>query len=121
MQCTHKHCPDGTGFTYYTTKEGLSHNNVWSLFEDKWGDIWIGTEKGLNRIRKSDNKEDIELQTYLNSDGLGGLTIRKILMDQQERLWLGGVIVRVAPDTTGEKHCDDEAQEYSERWLRTAT
>lgn len=81
---------DGEGFTYYTTEEGLSHNNVWSLFENKSGEIWIGTEKGLNRLRKFDGTGEFELQKYLNPDGLGGLTIRKILVDQQERLWLGG-------------------------------
>ncbi len=68
----------------------MSHNNVWSLFQDKRGDIWVGTEKGLNRLRKLDKKGGIGLQTYLNPDGLGGITIRKILMDQEERLWLGG-------------------------------
>lgn len=81
---------DGAGFTYYSTKEGLSHNNVWSLFEDKRGDIWVGTEKGLNQLQQMEEKGKIGLRTYLNPDGLGGLTVRKILMDQQERLWLGG-------------------------------
>ncbi len=79
---------DGEGFTHYTKEHGLSHSNIWSLLEDKWGDIWVGTVKGLNRLRKLDDA--IGLQTYLNPDGLGGLTVRTMLMDRRQRLWLGG-------------------------------
>ena len=34
----------------YTTAQGLDSNNVFSLFEDAHGDIWVGTLSGLNRI-----------------------------------------------------------------------
>ena len=94
------------GFTYYTTENGLSHNNIWSLHEDKRGDIWVGTVKGLNRIRKLDD-ETLELKTYLHADGLGGVDVREILMDVQDRLWLAGPagldvmdLSTVKPDTT---------------------
>jgi ligand-binding sensor domain-containing protein len=53
---------DGTSYTHFTTKDGLTHNSVWSLIEDKTGNIWVGTRNtGLCRydgktfIRFTDN------------------------------------------------------------------
>ena len=40
---------DGETFEYFTIKEGLSDNQVFSIQEDKNGDIWIGTAKGVCR------------------------------------------------------------------------
>ena len=40
---------DGTSFTRFTTKDGLIHNSIWSILEDKAGNIWVGTrETGLS-------------------------------------------------------------------------
>ena len=36
-------------FQHITTNEGLSHNTITCVFEDREGYIWIGTETGLNR------------------------------------------------------------------------
>ncbi|MCK5208721.1 MAG: hypothetical protein KAQ79_11890, partial [Cyclobacteriaceae bacterium] len=44
---------DGTGFMHYTTEEGLSSNYIHGMYQDKRGDIWIGTNRGLNRIREN--------------------------------------------------------------------
>jgi len=35
-------------FTHYTTREGLSNNIVFSLFQDSRGLLWVGTSNGLN-------------------------------------------------------------------------
>ncbi|MFQ6042003.1 MAG: ATP-binding protein, partial [Candidatus Poribacteria bacterium] len=40
---------DGNALTYITTDDGLISNRVYSLQEDKDGNIWIGTEAGLTR------------------------------------------------------------------------
>ena len=34
---------DGTSFTCFTTKDGLLNTAIWSILEDKTGNIWIGT------------------------------------------------------------------------------
>ncbi len=34
---------DGKNFTKFTTENGLIHNGVFKIFEDKFGNIWIGT------------------------------------------------------------------------------
>ena len=36
-------------FEYLTTIDGLSHNNVSCILQDKQGYMWFGTEYGLNR------------------------------------------------------------------------
>jgi signal transduction histidine kinase/ligand-binding sensor domain-containing protein len=42
-------------FTAYTTKEGLSNDVVESLFADEHG-LWVGTESGLNLVRRGGAK-----------------------------------------------------------------
>ncbi len=38
-------------FVHFTEKEGLSNNYVRSILEDKSGNLWFGTEKGINEIK----------------------------------------------------------------------
>lgn len=35
-------------FNYLTTDNGLSQFTVYALYNDEWGQIWIGTRDGLN-------------------------------------------------------------------------
>ena len=37
-------------FVLYTTKDGLSDNDVWSIEQDAYGYIWVATKIGLNRF-----------------------------------------------------------------------
>ena len=38
-------------FTLFTKEDGLIHNSIWSILEDKSGNLWIGTrETGLSRF-----------------------------------------------------------------------
>lgn len=39
---------DGKSFEYFTTKEGLSDNQIRSIQEDKNGKIWFGTANGIS-------------------------------------------------------------------------
>ena len=42
---------DGETFENFSKKDGLSHNGVWSILEDKAGNFWIGTRNtGLCRF-----------------------------------------------------------------------
>lgn len=40
---------DGKSFRNFTTKEGLANNVVTTIYEDKSGNIWFGTEGGASR------------------------------------------------------------------------
>jgi hypothetical protein len=37
-------------FTHLTVSDGLSHNTVTALLQDRRGFVWIGTQDGLNRF-----------------------------------------------------------------------
>ena len=39
---------DGKSFKYFTTKEGLSDNQIHSIQEDTKGNIWFGTANGIS-------------------------------------------------------------------------
>jgi ligand-binding sensor domain-containing protein len=42
---------NGKSFENFSTKDGLTHNGVWSLLEDNAGNIWVGTRNtGLFRF-----------------------------------------------------------------------
>ena len=52
----------------YTTKDGLSHNNVVGILEDGKQQLWISTSNGLSRF----NPKNQTFRTYTTSDGLAG-------------------------------------------------
>lgn len=55
---------DGKSFRNFTTKEGLAHNVVTTIYEDKTGTIWFATEAGASRY---DGKS---FHTYRMTQGL---------------------------------------------------
>lgn len=48
-------------FEHYNDNNGLSHNSVRHIVQDKYGFLWIGTFSGLNRF------DGYEFQTFLNT------------------------------------------------------
>lgn len=68
----------------YTSKDGLSGNALTMLFEDKWGNLWVGTSGGgLNMFREG------KFSSYTEEDGLSGNSIRAIFEDAYNTLWVG--------------------------------
>jgi signal transduction histidine kinase/streptogramin lyase len=70
-------------FTSFTSKEGLSNDWVYSLYEDREGSLWIGTSNGLNRLKNG------EFINYKTQDGLSNYSERSIAEDREGRLWVG--------------------------------
>jgi ligand-binding sensor domain-containing protein/signal transduction histidine kinase len=56
-----------------TTKDGLLSNFIYFVAQDKNKEVWIGTEKGITRIRLNRQLEIIESVHYGNENGLTGL------------------------------------------------
>ncbi|GEM_PF-2643363 len=74
-------------FKFLNSNEGLSHNNVYTLFEDSEGFIWIGTENGLNLYNGHTFK-------YFQKEGksdneINGNEISVIVEDKYGRIWIG--------------------------------
>ncbi len=63
----------------------LSSKQLYDVFEDSKGNIWVGTDDGINVIKKG-NKY---FKCYRIEDGLPDNGVRSILEDDQGNLWLG--------------------------------
>ncbi len=63
---------------------GLTDDHVLSLFEDREGSLWIGTERaGLNRFKRP------QLRTYTARDGLPEDTVLAVMESRRGDVWLG--------------------------------
>lgn len=68
----------------FTNNNGLSSNLVLSLFEDREGSIWIGTEAGGLNLLKSK-----KFNTFTTRDGLPSDLVKAIYQDPQGDIWIG--------------------------------
>ncbi|MCX6579352.1 MAG: ATP-binding protein [Candidatus Aminicenantes bacterium] len=70
-------------FSAYTTREGLSDNNVNAVAEDGEGNLWVGTESGLNCLKNG------EFIVYKKEQGLCNDIMGCIYADKEGALWIG--------------------------------
>ncbi|MEP5611062.1 MAG: two-component regulator propeller domain-containing protein [Cyclobacteriaceae bacterium] len=92
-----------------TTREGLSNNRVRRISEAQNGDLWIGTAKGLNRY----SVESGEMRSYGTAHGLSNEFILSLLVDSQDRVWVGtnGGGLLLLQDDTFQSFADAEGLE----------
>lgn len=74
---------DGKSFTNFTTKDGLVNNEVTNIYEDRTGNIWLGTNGGASRY---DGKS---FKNYTTKEGLQSNDINSIIEDKTGKLWFG--------------------------------
>lgn len=80
-------------FTNYQPIENdstsLSHINVYSLVEDKNGDIWVGTYgNGINKVINHTNGSRTFQRINSKNSDLSSDLVRDLLSDHQGRLWV---------------------------------
>ncbi len=82
--------PQGNSTAYYDI---LSDMNIKFLAEDNNGNIWIGTEKGINMLKLPDDgdPEGIHVNVFKKQDGLKGdnPVINTAMIDSKNQLWHG--------------------------------
>lgn len=71
-------------FMNYSVEDGVAQSQVYSLFQDKRGYLWMGTRGG--GLTRFDGKE---FKTYTIKDGLINNYIFKIVADSSGNLWIG--------------------------------
>ena len=71
-------------WTGYTTSNGLGHNSVVTLLQDRQGHIWFGSlGGGVTRY------DGTTWRTLTTNDGLAHNQVVKMIEDRQGRLWIG--------------------------------
>lgn len=71
------------GITHYAAPEQLTNNFVRAFLEGAQGDMWIGTDQGLNHVTASG------VRKYSVKDGLAYFSTRCLLQDKRGDLWIG--------------------------------
>lgn len=74
-------------FRHLNTSQGLSHNRITCIIQNKEGFIWVGTEDGLNRY----NGYKVDVYKHDPSDGssISNSGIRCLFEDSKGMLWAG--------------------------------
>ena len=69
-------------FQHLGTADGLSGDGIVSLFEDVEGDVWVGTNDGLDRLR------DLRVSSITTRDGLAANTVQSVAAAPDGSLWV---------------------------------
>jgi ligand-binding sensor domain-containing protein/signal transduction histidine kinase len=73
-----------SGWRIYSTRDGLSAEEISAIADDREGNLWIGTRGGgLNRFR------DDKFVAFRKRDGLPSEDISSLLADAEGVLWIG--------------------------------
>ncbi|OFY44257.1 MAG: hypothetical protein A2X18_01200 [Bacteroidetes bacterium GWF2_40_14] len=70
-------------FSSFSKLQGLRHDQVRAIAQDKMGNLWLGTDDGLTRY---DGKY---FSHYTTEQGLNNNLILSVLRDKKENLWFG--------------------------------
>ena len=79
-----------SGFRVYMRRDGLVSDTLTRLFEDRTGNIWVGSLEGVQRLRVTDDRSSVAaFETYNAQGGSANNFIRDIVEDSEGSLWLG--------------------------------
>lgn len=79
------HKSQGIIKNYLLNHDLFGYNAIKCIESDGEGNIWIGTEVGLNKF----NIENESFNIYLEKDGLMSDYIKSIIIDDDKNIWLG--------------------------------
>ena len=91
---------EGGNFIRYTTDPKsaliLSHNNINAVYEDKYGSLWVGTNKGVTRLTAKGNNgiptKSRQIMLVPGQQSSVGLNqVYDIIDDQAGNLWLSTI------------------------------
>jgi ligand-binding sensor domain-containing protein len=88
---------DGKLFVHFGMEQGLNSNTIYSIIQDKTGNIWVGTNKGLNRF---DGIKFVSIPIVLNNNTSSYLSnsnnitptenaVWSMLQDKNGTIWFG--------------------------------
>jgi ligand-binding sensor domain-containing protein len=74
-------------FDHLSVKEGLSQGNVWDIYQDRFGFIWIGTEDGLNVY--DGYKFTIYRNNPADTNSISANNVDCFAEDHEGNIWVG--------------------------------
>jgi ligand-binding sensor domain-containing protein len=89
---------DGKLFIHFGTAQGLNSNIIYVILQDKIGNIWVGTNKGLNRF---DGKKFVSIPIILSNNTSSYLSnsnnnitpsenaVWSLMQDKSGTIWIG--------------------------------
>ncbi len=69
----------------YSTAENLASNNLRAFTEDKWGNLYIGTARGIDRLELQTGR----IKHFTTADGLIKSEVTAAFQDRTGALWFG--------------------------------
>jgi len=70
---------------HYGRANGLSGDNVGYIYEDKEGNLWVTTDRGVDMFR------DLPVVTFATTEGLIGSEVHSVLALSNGSVWVGNV------------------------------
>ena len=83
----YRHQTDDTGIP--TAQASLSSSTVWSLYEDRAGTLWAGTDNGLNRLQRASGRFVQYNHDADDPDSLSHPTVTALFEDDAGNFWVG--------------------------------
>jgi ligand-binding sensor domain-containing protein len=80
---------DNPVFVNFTEKEGLPENSINSLIEDKKGNIWISSQRGLSRLQLSTDGISGKIFHLSEKEGLPWWVVKCTMEDKNGDIWIG--------------------------------
>src|SRR5579871_1796681 len=74
-----------------STKDGLTDNQVFSIFIDSKENIWVGTGTGINQIKLDEKKFSFSVKRFSKEDGYENSesNLYAIAEDKDGKIWIG--------------------------------
>lgn len=81
--------PENGQSRLFTTADGLSNNNIYAVYPDAHGFLWMSSDQGIIQFQKSTNKTRV----FLPKDGITHLEFNRIsnYQDQDGRIYFGSL------------------------------
>ncbi len=99
---------------YYNKSTGLNSDNVYLLFSDSKGNLWCGTEKGVDKIQFDETGNVSEIKNYTKDEGFLGVEtdLNGAFEDKDGNIWFGTVNGIVKYNPHAEEKNKVEAKTY---------
>src|SRR4029077_9146054 len=85
----------------WTSAEGLSSDTIWGIRRDRAGDLWVGTDFGINRLHVGADGR-ATWRAWTEREGINGNKVRYVSTDDDGFVWTGsspGGVTRLNPRT----------------------